>query len=346
MSPEDVREDLIDNEPSPFADDISVDEKTWDWWASRQPVSETVISAPQINRHLYAPTVAIDFLWTADLLCLLLLSGGTRLDHCVITTKGSASVRHSAIERQRHMDETSINYLAVHRTLKVSPFCLCFLEAVEIGPDMPSEAVMEKWLGEPIKAAILPTSIFLTNKKGFPVLSKAHQQVVFSLFKVTDHWIQFQLELCLVSCCLIPSLSSFFSPPLVGGPVHFHRNQPPHGEGLPIVPAVSGVSQSEQTCTQRLRALCQGLRRLPAVSTPGTPPFWSCLQDSRSRQKEVLSYFCDVVMRADFVLHPQPLMDNLESQTYEVFEKDPIKYSQYQQVKIQMPMFFSQSKHI
>lgn len=30
----------------------------------------------------------------------------------------------------------------------------------------------------------------------------------------------------------------------------------------------------------------------------------------------------------------QPLMDNLESQTYEVFEKDPIKYSQYQQVRI------------
>ncbi|GCB84019.1 hypothetical protein scyTo_0024672, partial [Scyliorhinus torazame] len=27
----------------------------------------------------------------------------------------------------------------------------------------------------------------------------------------------------------------------------------------------------------------------------------------------------------------QPLMDNLESQTYEIFEKDHIKYSQYQQ---------------
>lgn len=26
----------------------------------------------------------------------------------------------------------------------------------------------------------------------------------------------------------------------------------------------------------------------------------------------------------------QPLMDNLESQTYEVFEKDPVKYTQYQ----------------
>uniref|UniRef100_A0A8C7S5Z6 Protein arginine N-methyltransferase 5 n=1 Tax=Oncorhynchus mykiss TaxID=8022 RepID=A0A8C7S5Z6_ONCMY len=34
----------------------------------------------------------------------------------------------------------------------------------------------------------------------------------------------------------------------------------------------------------------------------------------------------------DYLQSPlQPLMDNLESQTYEVFEKDPIKYSQYQQ---------------
>lgn len=101
----------------------------------------------------------------------------------MITTKGSASVRHYAIEQQP-VDKTSNNYPAVQRTIKVSPFCLCFPGAVEIGADMPSEAVMEKWLGEPIKAAILPTSIFLTNKKGFPVLSKAHQQVVFSLFKV------------------------------------------------------------------------------------------------------------------------------------------------------------------
>ena len=30
----------------------------------------------------------------------------------------------------------------------------------------------------------------------------------------------------------------------------------------------------------------------------------------------------------------QPLMDNLESGTYEVFEKDPTKYSQYQKVLV------------
>lgn len=33
----------------------------------------------------------------------------------------------------------------------------------------------------------------------------------------------------------------------------------------------------------------------------------------------------------DFLQCPlQPLMDNLESHTYEVFEKDPVKYSEYQ----------------
>ena len=32
----------------------------------------------------------------------------------------------------------------------------------------------------------------------------------------------------------------------------------------------------------------------------------------------------------DFLQFPlQPLMDNLESQTYEVFEKDPVKYTEY-----------------
>lgn len=70
------------------------------------------------------------------------------------------------------------------RATESVPFFLCIPEAIEIGPDMPSDAVIDKWLGEPIKAAILPTSIFLTNKKGFPVLSKAHQRIIFSLFKV------------------------------------------------------------------------------------------------------------------------------------------------------------------
>jgi len=35
----------------------------------------------------------------------------------------------------------------------------------------------------------------------------------------------------------------------------------------------------------------------------------------------------------DYMQSPlQPLMDNLENHTYEVFEKDPVKYQQYEKV--------------
>lgn len=42
----------------------------------------------------------------------------------------------------------------------------------EITEDLPSRDVLLRWLGEPIKAIVVPTSIFLTNKKGYPVLSR------------------------------------------------------------------------------------------------------------------------------------------------------------------------------
>lgn len=46
-----------------------------------------------------------------------------------------------------------------------------------------------------------------------------------------------------------------------------------------------------------------------------------------------LTWLCDtrVGHNPDYLQAPlQPLMDNLESQTYEAFEKDPVKYSQYE----------------
>ena len=56
--------------------------------------------------------------------------------------------------------------------------------ALEITADLPSVEVLDRWCGEPIKCAMVPTSIFLTNRKGFPVLSKAHQTLLKKLFKV------------------------------------------------------------------------------------------------------------------------------------------------------------------
>lgn len=50
--------------------------------------------------------------------------------------------------------------------------------ALVISHDLPEPEELERWLGEPVKCLILPTTIFMTNKKGYPVLSKAHQNLV------------------------------------------------------------------------------------------------------------------------------------------------------------------------
>ncbi len=56
--------------------------------------------------------------------------------------------------------------------------------ALELTADLPGEKALKRWLGEPVKAVILPTSIFLTNKLGYPTLSKKHQAFLCRLFRV------------------------------------------------------------------------------------------------------------------------------------------------------------------
>lgn len=141
-------------------------------------------------------------------------------------------------------------------------FLLCV--ALEIGADLPSNHVIDRWLGEPIKAAILPTSIFLTNKKGFPVLSKVQQRLIFRLLKLEVQFI------------------------------------------------ITGTNHHSE------KEFCSYLQYLEYLSQNRPPPN---------------AYELFAKGYEDYLQSPlQPLMDNLESQTYEVFEKDPIKYSQYQQV--------------
>lgn len=49
---------------------------------------------------------------------------------------------------------------------------------LEIPESLPSASFIERYLGEPVKAVVIPTKIFITNKKGFPTLPKRHQEVV------------------------------------------------------------------------------------------------------------------------------------------------------------------------
>ena len=50
--------------------------------------------------------------------------------------------------------------------------------ALSLDIDLPDELRLQRWLGEPVKALIISTGLFLTNKRGCPVLPRAVQAVV------------------------------------------------------------------------------------------------------------------------------------------------------------------------
>jgi type II protein arginine methyltransferase len=148
--------------------------------------------------------------------------------------------------------------------------------ALEITDDLPhsdqDEAValssFRRWCGEPVKAAVLPTSVFLTNQKQFPVLSKRHQLLLKFLMRNKIHLVL--------------------------------KGRPLHCGGTSLVPYF-----------QYLRHL-HGTTR-SEVASEKTSGELSCDSYNDTLQAPL-----------------QPLMDNLESQIYETFERDPVKYATYQ----------------
>ena len=76
--------------------------------------------------------------------------------------------------------------------------------ALELGPSLPSEAEVRRWYGEPVRAIVVPVSVFQTNKRGFPALSKAHQAVLVTFFQLNV-----QVSHMCIDPVMTPSLSHF-----------------------------------------------------------------------------------------------------------------------------------------
>jgi type II protein arginine methyltransferase len=55
--------------------------------------------------------------------------------------------------------------------------------ALEITSDLPSDVSLSRWQGEPVRCLIINTGTFITNKKGYPTLSRRHQAFITSLLK-------------------------------------------------------------------------------------------------------------------------------------------------------------------
>lgn len=139
--------------------------------------------------------------------------------------------------------------------------------ALDLGSPLPGPSILARWMAEPLSMLWIPSTAYLANAKGFPVLSKASQAFIRSMFKKSPTIV----------------LSGVQNPP------------PTHSRGGPT-------------------AYLQYVRHLEKA----TPPDGAV--DSFAR-----GY-------TDWLQAPlQPLMDNLEGTTYEVFERDPVKYALYEE---------------
>lgn len=56
--------------------------------------------------------------------------------------------------------------------------------ALQIRKDLPSKELTKQWFAEPVRVLLCSAEVFLSNNKGYPVLSKAHQRFLNSFMKV------------------------------------------------------------------------------------------------------------------------------------------------------------------
>ncbi|VDO08253.1 unnamed protein product [Rodentolepis nana] len=55
---------------------------------------------------------------------------------------------------------------------------------LEVTPDLPEESVISRWISEPVAALALSTNLFISNSKGFPILSRPHQAILRRFLKL------------------------------------------------------------------------------------------------------------------------------------------------------------------
>lgn len=170
------------------------------------------------------------------------------------------------------------------------------LVALALPKHLPVLQVQTRWYSEPVHILTIDGATFIKNQKGYPVLSKAHQSLIAKFMRLrTPPWIL----LCDVGP--IPGLED---------DEESQSASPVNKADYPTIAQTISQAKKHQDPTPHLSYM----RNLQQRQPPRSPieRFGTGYQD---------------YLQAPL----QPLTVNLESITYEVFEKDPIKYAWYEQ---------------
>eukprot|EP00913_Durusdinium_trenchii_P021091 g19820.t1 len=176
--------------------------------------------------------------------------------------------------------------------------------ALELTVDKTSEkAPSSIRLAEPVRCVILSPSTFLLNRSGYPVLPKKAKALLEQLFRRQVQVIIAEPQSVEQNEGLLPRLSYIAR--------LFQDNHPES-----ITTAVLHHLDKIKAC--RLKFVATDMEIIKASRGKALPPL---------SQAERFAYSHMDTLQAPL----QPLADNLESETYELFETDPVKYAKYQE---------------
>ncbi|KAJ9362209.1 protein methyltransferase RmtC [Paecilomyces variotii] len=173
--------------------------------------------------------------------------------------------------------------------------------ALSLPRHLPALHVQSRWHCEPVHLLTINATSFIKNQKGYPVLSKAHQALIAKFMRLrTPPWIL----LCDV------------------GPI-------PGSDGVDAEDSQTATEPSI-SASSNYPTLAQSVAQSKKHHDP--TPHLSYIRNLQQRQPPRTPIERFGIGYQDYLQAPlQPLTVNLESITYEVFEKDPIKYEWYEQ---------------
>ncbi|KIW06519.1 uncharacterized protein PV09_02953 [Verruconis gallopava] len=175
--------------------------------------------------------------------------------------------------------------------------------ALSITKQLPPAYVLSRWASEPLRLIFIPESSFVINNTKYqqPVLPKSHKALIYRFMRLRSApWILL---------CDVGAIPSPDAPASYG-------TASSSNSGSEIWPLPSETSKSSSPH--------------PVVANDPTPhlSYFRWLQKEQQPKAPIERFGAGY---QDYLQAPlQPLADNLESITYEVFEKDPIKYEWYE----------------
>ncbi|KAM3533478.1 hypothetical protein MY4038_003264 [Beauveria bassiana] len=184
-----------------------------------------------------------------------------------------------------------------HNVRSVCNYNLRLFLALKIPKVMPEKALQDRWFSEPLMYLTFSPEVFQTNATGNPSLSKHHRAMIYAYMKLKS----------------TPGLLMWNTGPRVSH-IKGNAQRVIFGDGFPPLSGADGENEPASEENDKPSPYIEYMRWLES----GQPPLTIF-------ESPMLTSF------QDWLQSPlQPLSDNLESATYEVFEGDPVKYNQYE----------------